>query len=141
MIYKKVSGTDFSGMTANATYYAMPYTSTAFRIATTKANAISGSYITIGGTTTTNQGGGSYYVTPLALTGQAAFKWQASNNNVNYVDLSVSSITVTNATAGETSTLWDFAKANYRYMRVNYVAPLWGAIKVKLIGYGEKVAP
>jgi hypothetical protein len=94
-------------------------------LSTTSAQAVAGSYIVLAAPSST--GSHTFTLTPDALSGTASFKWQGSNDNVNWSDLAVSSVTfATPYTAGSSS--WDFAHYNYRYARVNFIKPTTGGV-------------
>ena len=133
-------GTTIAGLTTKTTYYAMPYTSSSFMLATSKVNASTGAFVYI--TSFSTAGGSSYTLSPIALIDNATFYWQYSNDGTNFLQIpAISSVTANNATVANTSTFWDFAKTNFRWLRVNYLAPTWGAIKLVITGNGSKVAP
>ena len=99
--------------------------------ATSAVNASAGTDIDI----TALTGAGSFTVTPLAFAaGSAGFKWQGSNDNSNFSDLAVSSITY----SSPDNQLWDMGEYNYRYIRVNFTGPTTGGIDLDVIMNGRR---
>lgn len=117
------------------TYYAIKVNNNQLKLATTKANAVLGTGIDL----TTLAGGGTFSLNPVVMpaTTGSGFRWQASNDNSTFVDLSVSSITVIpTLTSGTTS--WDLGTVNYRYYRFKYLTPAQGGANMTLTGNGIK---
>ena len=143
VLYTKTSGTSLVGLTSQTTYYVIPYSSTSFMLATTRANATTGNFVYVLGISTA--GGGAYVVTPIAFstaTVIAGFQWQYGNDGINFINIpSISSVTVTASTTANSSVMWDFSKINFRYIKLNFIAPTWGAVKLLITGNGSKVAP
>ncbi len=134
VLFTKTAGTPPGLLVVGTTYYAVPVDANNFKLSSTSTGAVAGTPL-VGLSTQTLTGGGSFTFTPLAITGTPSFKWQASNDNTNWTDLSVSSVTVASPyTAGSTS--WDFGRTTYRYMRVNVVAPTTGGLSLTVTGYG-----
>lgn len=131
----------YMGLEDGTTYFAIP-TLTTIKLATTKANAIAGTAIDIS-SITANIGWATYTLTP-ALTGTSgngfAFKWQVSNDNLNWYDSTASSVTISAATA-PTNYWWDFGFTTFKYIRCALTSGAFGSIKLKLIGYGKRVSP
>jgi len=133
VLYTKSAGTSPGALVANTTYYVIKVDANNFKLASSQANAILGTAVSIA--TQTAQGGGSFTLTPLALTGTPAFKWQYSNDNSHWTDMSVSSVTMTSLAAA--TSVWDFSGINYRYLRLNVVAPTTGGISLVVTGVGR----
>ena len=133
------AGTLPTGLTANTTYFIVNPNGLYFQLATTKLNASSGAVINLVDSTKDR---GNFTVTAATVSAgfPFSFKWQVSNDNLNYYDLSVTSVTVLNTT-GWSNYVWDFAKMNYEYIRCNLLSGKWGSIYLKLKGLGRKVAP
>jgi hypothetical protein len=131
------AGTLPTGLTANTTYFVIAGDGTYLKLATSKANSLTGTTVDF------SQGSvdkGTFVLTPVKNTDNFAFKWQSSNDGMCFCDLSVSSITVT-PTTGSTGYCWDFSKFNYEYLRCALSAGTFGSINLKLKGFGRKVAP
>ena len=122
VLFSTVSGsTPPGGLTNNVTYYAIRQTADVYQLASSTTNAVAGTAINL----TSLTGGGTYGAAPLALVaGSAGFKWQASNDNSTFTDLSVSSVTY----SGSGSFLWDMGEFPYRWLRINFTAPTSGGI-------------
>lgn len=133
VLFAKSAGTAPGALVANTTYYVIKVDANSFKLASSAANAKLGTSVSIA--TQTAQGGGSFTLTPLAIAGTPSFKWQASNDLSNWVDLSVSSVTMSSLAPASTS--WDFGTINYRYIRLNVVAPTAGGINLVVTGLGK----
>lgn len=131
VLFTTTSGTPPQNLVAGTTYYAIKVTANTFKLATSAANAIAGTAITI----STVTGSGTFALTPLGITGTPSFKWQGSNDNTNWNDVSVSSVTMSSLAAA--STTWDFGSINYRYIRLNVLAPTTGGISLVVTGIGK----
>lgn len=73
----------------------------------------------------------TYTLTPAAITGTPGFKWKASNDNEHWIDMSVSSITMSAYVYGGTSSFWDFSWFPYKWLRLAVDGPTTGAIYLK----------
>ena len=126
-------------LTNGVTYFVLLGNTGFIKLATTKANAIAGTFIDI--TSAGTQG--TFTLTPCTLQNAAtySFKWQASNDGTNFYDLSVTSITILAANTTAINYIWDFAKVNYQYIRCALTSGTLGAISLKLHAFGRKVAP
>lgn len=131
LVATPTTGTIPTGLTGGTTYFAIKLNENQFALATTSTTALAGTKVDI----TRLTGSGVIGFAPLALSGTASFKWQASLDGTNFADLSVSSVTY--SAAG--TTLWDFALNNYKYLKLNFVAPTSGGISlaVRLAGRRE----
>lgn len=134
VLFQKSAGTDPTGLTSGTTYWSIRVSKDYYQLASSSNNAIAGTDIDITDVT----GGGTFSVTPLSLTaGSAGYKWQGSNDNTNWSDLtSLSSITYSVLGAG--NTLWDVGEYDYRYIRMNYTAPTQGGLDLDVILNGRK---
>ena len=140
VLFSTSPGRGLTGLSDSNVYYAIP-TPTTLQLATTKLNAIGGTAIDISSTT---YPGWATYTLTTKYTGTGdtpfSFRWQASNDNENWYNLDVASITITGATA-PTNYLWDLGFTTYKYIRCAVKAGMYGAIRLKLQGYGKRVAP
>lgn len=134
LLYTKTAGTSPANLVANTTYYGIAVDLNNFKLATSTTAAVAGTAISI--STSAAQGGGTFVLTPLTYAGTPSFKWQASNDGVNFTDLSVSSITYTAASTTASSTIWDFAAYDYHYLKCSVLGPTTGGfqIVVTLVG-------
>lgn len=126
------AGTAVTGLTDQTTYYTILTSLDLYQLASSKANATAGTAIDLTATT----GGGTYTMTPAPISfGTSSFKWQASNDNSNWTDVpSISSVTFS-ATAG--NTIWDLGQYDYKWIRMNYVAPTFGGIVLDAYLHGK----
>lgn len=129
MLYTS-SGDDAPPLADGTTYYIIPASANTVYLASSAADAKAGTYIditdvTVGATAHT------FTLTPLAITGTPGFKWQASNDGDKFIDLSVSSVTMSAYTYGGASTGWDLSWYPYRWLRLNVTGPDTGAIYIK----------
>lgn len=134
VLFTKTAGTVPTPLVVGTTYYARPLTADTFQLATTSTGAVAGMVINM--SSFTALGGGSFTLTPLAITGTPSFKWQWSNDATNWSDMSISSVTVASPyTAG--STVWDVGNFNLRWLRLKVVAPTAGGLSLKVYMNGK----
>ena len=131
VVLQKSAGTAPTGLATGTTYYAIRNDANNFQLASSLTNAQAGIAVNV----TAITGGGTFTLTPLAIAGTPSFKWQESNDNSNWNDISVSSVTMTSLAPAATT--WDFGNVNYRYIRLNVVAPTQGAITLVVTGIGK----
>jgi len=129
VLYTKGSGTAIGGLTTGTTYFVIKSNYDQIKLATTKALAAAGTAIDL----TSQQGGNTHTLAPLAMTGSPGFLWQASNNNT-FVNLSVSSVTI----SGTSTANWDFGVLGYKTLRLKYNAPTTGCAQVTATGTGRR---
>ncbi len=130
VLYTKSAGTSPSPLAAGTTYYPIRVDGNTFKLALTSTGAVAGLAIDI--TTMTQAGGGSFALTPLGITGTAGFKYQVSNDNSNWFDISTTSVTF--ASPYTAATLYsDLGTINARYVRVNVVAPTTGGFALTVV--------
>ena len=124
-------------LTLGVTYFIVPYSSSSIRLATTKVNASSGAYIDI-----ITTGTGAFQIIPTGIQSSSYFYVvvQYSDDNLNWYNSTQSSITISGATT-PTNILWDFGFTTYKLIRFSVTEGSWGAIKLRLWGYGKSVAP
>ena len=126
MLYVRTAGTSPGLLVTGTTYYGMPVDTDYFQVAASTTLAVAGTEISIATQTLTGAGTGTF--TPLSYTGTASFKWQSSNDNTNWTDINVSSITYSSPSTTASSTFWDFGSVGYRYIRLNVIAPTRGGL-------------
>ena len=119
-----------TGLTTGTTYYASAPINVAgfspyFYVSTTYANSVAGTYIQVTSTGTVN--GCTATFTPLPINGSAYFVWQTSDDNANWTDLSVSSVTFSSPYTAA-STQWDLGVLYGRFLRLVAKSPAAGAI-------------
>lgn len=131
------SGALPAGLSANTTYYALQYPPYYLRLSTTAADANAGLYVSFGALTPTTSE--SFMLTPIRMQAGSnySFKWQASNDNSTWYDMSATSVTITSASSSG-NLFWDFGFTTYRYIRAALSAGSFGAVNLKLRGYGKR---
>lgn len=135
LLFVTVTGTIPTGLTTATTYYAIVTANNKFKFASSSANALAGTAIDI----TALTGSGTFTATLTAMAGTPSFKWQSSNDNANWVDLSVSSVTFATPYTASTA-MWD-GSINYKYLRLNYVAGTGGGVNLRCLGFGKRRYP
>lgn len=137
VVYAVGTATAAGGLTNGTTFYAVPKSATSFYLAKYSTSALAGlsaDYVTV---TSTSSGIviNNYTFTPIAWSGSATFIWQASDDGSTYATApSTGTVTITSNTAATVS-LIDFGVFNYRYLRLNYTAPTFGALSIKVPVY------
>lgn len=129
VLYSTAGSNGIGGLTNQTTYYVIKNDYDRVKLATSKANAAAGTAINL----TTQVGGQTYTLTPLARTGNPSFKWQASNNST-FVDLSVSSVTITSSSTAA----WDFGILAYKTLRLKFATSTTGCASVTATGTGRR---
>lgn len=135
------SGTPaIGGLATGTTYYAVPVDANSFKLAKFSTSAVAGIDLVVITSTNTQLTQDTYTLAPLGISGIPSFKWQVSNDNSNWNDLAVSSVTMgstgTAYATPPTSTFWSFGYIGARYLRLNAVAPTTGGIKLTVTVIG-----
>ncbi len=125
-----LSGSNLPSPFTATDYYVLKVSDNAIKLSTTQADAIAGTYITVL-SATVGTSSHTFTLTPASISGTPSFKWQASNDNVSWVDMSVSSVTMSGYTYGGTSSYWDFSWFPFKWLRLNVVGPTTGGIYLK----------
>lgn len=121
-----------SGLTGETTYYAIPVDANTLQLASSANNAVAGTGIVLASSSTLTASK-SYSLLPLAwTTGSAGFAWQVSNDNSNWSNVDITSITW----SGNGSQAWDFGQINQRYLGLNVTKPTAGAINLSVTATG-----
>jgi hypothetical protein len=126
---------NLGGLTNQTTYYPIIIDPSNIELASSQSNALLGVPIVI--TSSSSQvTPDQFTLAPLPISGTPSFKWQVSNDNVFWNDLSVSSVTVNSYSSPAASTIWSFGYIGTQYLRLNVVAPTTGGLNlhVKIIG-------
>lgn len=131
VLLKATAGTVPGPLTAETTYYAIPAAAGIVQLATTSAQAIAGDPIVL--VSSTNSGTQTYTLQPLAIAGSPVMAFKASNDNVAFVDLAISSATTGHYVAGGLTFGRDLGEFNYRYLRMDVTAPTAGALNIKAV--------
>jgi hypothetical protein len=121
------------GLTNQTTYYVVVVDASDVELATTSARAQSGLFVTL--TSSSTAGPHTYTLAPLTFSGTPSFKWQASNDCTNWVDMNISSVTFSSPYAAG-NTFWDFGVAGMQCIQLNVIGPTQGgmAIQVRVNG-------
>jgi hypothetical protein len=143
-----------TGLTSGTTYYTIPVNANSLELSATSTGAVAGLYII---PTTATVAANSYVtkstytLTPLTILGSTtSYKWQVSNDGVNWIDytttaggVAVSSVTILSGAYVATGTVnsWDFGYIDYAYVRLNVVAPPTGEVKLSVWGSGNHSNP
>ena len=104
-------------------YFVIVVDANTVKLATSLDNAAAGTAVEI----TSAAGGGTHTLTPSAL-GSVVIKAQASNDGINFEDLS--GITVTVSAAG--TKIWNIVDPFYRYLRILHT-PSAGAVNLTVV--------
>lgn len=135
VLFASSAGTVPAPLVGSVTYYAIIVDTNTIKLAATSTGAISGVPINI--SSQTQIGGGSFTLTPTAIAGALAFKWQVSNDLANWTDMGVASATFV-ATDTAKSSMWDFGVVNYRAIRALITSVLsGGGANLTIIGNGK----
>lgn len=133
--YNTVTGTAPQNLVNGTTYFVIRDSASSFRLATTRALATATTPTAV--TISTFTGSGSFTLTPLALSGSPAFKIQVSNDNSNWFDLAVTSVTFASPYTS-TNQFWDLGTPSYGYLRVNYTVGTQGGVALTVTANGRK---
>lgn len=129
------------GLATGTTYYAVPVDANDFMLSKYSTSAVAGVDLVVITSTNTQLSADTYTLAPLGIAGIPSFKWQVSNDNSTWSDLSVSSVTMgatgTPYATPPSITFWSFGYIGTRYIRLNVVAPTAGAISLKVITIGS----
>lgn len=130
------------GLTTGTTYFVSQNNPNAFFVSRTSTDAVAGSYITF--TSTTAGRGFTIRFSPLAIAGTPSFKWQISNDGINWIDytatvanVAISSVSFASYNSTGTVNNWDFGVIDYAYIRLSVVSPTAGALRLQVIGNGK----
>lgn len=135
VLYATGSGSPaIGGLTTQTTYYVGVVDDNDVALASSQANALAGTYISLTSSSTLTAAA-SYTLTPLAwVPGSAGFAWQTSNDGVNWTNLVTSSVTYSNGGAGTIS--WNLGQLPYTYLGLNVVGPTSGGLNLQVTGQG-----
>jgi len=141
VLFTNSGGTSPTNLTANTTYFVIPFNSTSYRLATTRDNAIAGVSIAIGNS---NLDRGTFVLTPVGLTDVVhpfGMVLQGSNDGKNWWNLSQSTVTVF-STSTWTTQYWDIGHYDYEYIQfvITPAANTLGSAFLQIIGYITKIA-
>lgn len=105
-----------TGLTTGTTYYAYRVDADNFKLSDTSTGAVAGvGFRTLASGSTA--GPHTFTLAPLSIAGTFGFKWQVSDDNATWSDMSVSSVTFGSPyTSGNAN--WDFGTVGHRYVGV-----------------------
>lgn len=125
------------GLSNGVTYYAVKSTNDVFQLATSTTNAVAGTVVNLTSLSSLTASTHTFTPSPLSLSAGNGFYWSASNDNVNFTNLSaVTYSSVTYSAAG--NSIWDFGTYNYKYLVLNFKQPTAGGIALTIKVYGKK---
>jgi len=136
VLYSTATGTNIRPLVSQTTYFVTAPTSSKFKLATSRANAINGAAVNF--TSFLSTGSVSYVLTPIAYSAgnPASFKWQLSNDAINWFDAPISSVTIY-STAVSTGQAVNVGDANFKYYRTVFTTSDNGASAVKIDVQGK----
>jgi hypothetical protein len=147
LLLTKTAGTIPLPLVVNTTYYASNLTATSFQLSDTSTGAVAGLFLTM--STITAGGGGTFILTPLALTGTPVVTFQVSDDDVNFTNL----WTIPFNTATPAQATFSFASpytagsvfynlpenlSLWRWLRLAYAGTTGGGTNVQYIINGKR---
>jgi hypothetical protein len=133
VLYSTSGAVGITGLTNQTTYYVVPIDTNNFKLASSQANALAGTVISLASLSTA--GPHTYTLTPTPITGTPTFQWQESNDGSTFV--STGSTTSFASPYTSTTTFQDFGAINPVYVRLKVVGPTAGAIRIRCIVNGK----
>lgn len=137
VLFSTNSAVSVSPLVNQTTYYMIPTDANTVYVASTSALAVTGHYLVL--TSSTSGGPHTWTFRPLTYSGTPSMKWEASNDDVNFNDVAVSSYTYSTPSSTPVSTVWDFGTVNYRFLRLNVKGPTAGGLHLQVTGNYKKV--
>lgn len=118
------------GLVNQTTYYAIPISTFKFELSRCSSCAVNGTDLLVVTSTQSQRSSlmHTYTLSVPAITGTPSFKWQGSNDSSSWFDLSVASQTIASYTYGNATGTWDFPQYDFRYLRLNAIAPTAGGL-------------
>lgn len=132
--YNTVTGTAPQNLINNTTYFVIRDGASTFRVATTRALATATTPTAV--VTSTVTGLGSFTFTPLVLTGSPVLKIQISNDDTNWSDLSVTTVTFISPYTSTTQ-FWDLGMPAYKSLRLSYIQGTAGGVALTVTANGR----
>jgi hypothetical protein len=130
-------------LVTQTTYYVIPVTPGTIELALTSTGAIASVPIIITSSATPTAKD-TYTLTPGAILGNTSYKWQVSNDAINWFDylsnqngVAISSVTIATYISTGTVSNWDFGPVNYAWIRLSVTSPTQGAVNIKVYGNGK----
>lgn len=132
-----------TGLTTGTTYFVIPLTANAISLAKTSTAAVAGIAIPLTSSQTKTTAD-TFTLAALAITGTPSYKWEVSNDGLNWIPytvndqgVAVASVSLAAYTSTGTITSWDFGEIQYSWIRLNVTGPTQGAIKLIVAGNGK----
>ena len=145
VLYTTGTATAISGLTWGTTYYPIIIDANNFKLASSAANALAGTAITLASSATKTTAD-SFTLSPLPVTGVGLFTLQASNDGVNFAQVtsiengvSITPVSVTTPWALG-STDWAIGFWPWRFLQIKYSAPTTGGLKYSVYVYQKNGA-
>lgn len=139
VVYTTATTTALGGLSFGTTYFVVPAGANAFALASTVANAVIGTTITITSSNTAITAH-SFVVSGSTTAGTPTMVWKVANDKANIVPFTVnsSSIPVTTLNmatyvAGGSTFVWDIGPIDYNWIAAVVNPPSLGAIQFKAI--------
>jgi hypothetical protein len=132
VVYSTGTNGSITGLTWGNTYYIIKVSSSKYKFALSKADAVAGTAVDISYTPgATNH---TFTLSPVVWgSSTAGAKWQQSNDGSHFFDVpSISSVSVTSSNTSETITGWDFGFFDYRWLRLKFTGPAAGGLNLKV---------
>ena len=129
VLYATNGATAITGLTNQTTYYIIPINSNTVQVATTSARAILGLPVVLASRPAAGSG---YTLTPIAWSGTASLVWESSNDNANWSTVTFTSSVSYTSSSAAADNIVDFGFYDYRYLRLNFTAPTWGAMVLQV---------
>lgn len=130
--------TGIGGLSGGTTYFAIKSTDYSYKLATSSTNAVAGTAVDI----TSLPGGQTFNITPLAFAGGglASFRWELSNNAVDWLAVpSISSVSASGLTVNTSSTTaWNFGSYGYKWLRMSFLGPTSGCVNLTVPFFGRR---
>jgi len=118
------------------TYYVIPVDANNIKLAERSTDAVAGVFITL---TSSAAPSHTYTLSPLSIGGTSSFKWEVSSNAVDWSDMSVASVTVSDYGTLPLTTSWDLDTSK-DYIRLSLLAPDSGALNLSVLVNGQPLS-
>jgi hypothetical protein len=118
------------------TYYVIPVDANNIKLAERSTDAVAGVFITM---TSSAAPSHTYTLSPLSIGGTSSFKWEVSTNNVNWSDMAVASVTISDYGTLPLTTSWDLDTSK-DYVRLSLISPTAGALNLSVLVNGQPLS-
>ncbi|MCX5794968.1 MAG: hypothetical protein NTY77_05700 [Elusimicrobia bacterium] len=137
LLYTQAAGKPIGGLTDQTTYYAAPVNAGSVKLASSKANAVAGTYIVF---TASSAPTNTYTLTPLAISGTPSFKWQVADSTNSWSDVSGTAVTINSYSSPAATATAFLGSPTSRYVRLNVTAPTTGGLYLRATVIGGAAA-